>query len=102
MTGLLALTLGFAMGLVFRGTQNLGLLEWVMVLLAISAMAAGYYIRGIELDGDQDSPSPSSHERADLVHIASGHAPVSRSRNVAGTPRAKAPRPVVRGHAHHR
>jgi hypothetical protein len=55
-----ALALGFAMGLVFRGTENLALLEWVMVLLAIAAMAAWYCIRGIELDGVEDARRPDA------------------------------------------
>jgi hypothetical protein len=75
-TGLLALALGFAMGLVFRGTENLGLLEWAMVLLAIAAMAVGYYIRGIEFDGDEARPSSRSHDRSNVICLASQRSPV--------------------------
>ena len=102
MTGLFALTLGFATGLVFRGTENFGLLEWAMVLLAISAMATGYYIRGIEPDGDETYLSSSSHERSNVVRIASAGSPVSRARRGAGMPRANAPRPVACGRAKQR
>jgi hypothetical protein len=71
-----ALALGFAMGLVFHGTENLGFVEWVMVILAISAMAAGYYIRGMEIDAD-DARSPSrSDERSNVVSLVTRRAPV--------------------------
>jgi hypothetical protein len=76
---LFALALGFAMGLVFRGTENLGLLEWVMVLLAIAAMAAGYYIRGIELDGNEARPLSRSHGRSNVIRLASQPSPVPGS-----------------------
>jgi hypothetical protein len=76
-----ALALGFAMGLVFRGSENLGFLEWVMMLLAISAIAVGYYIRGIEFDGDDAQPLPRSDERSNVPRLASRHSrvPVSGS-----------------------
>jgi hypothetical protein len=74
-TWLFALALGFAMGLVFRGTENLGLLEWGMVLLAIAAMATGYSIRGIELDGDEARAFSRSHERSN-VSCASQRSPL--------------------------
>ena len=66
-----ALALGFALGLVFRGTENLGFLEWVMVVLAISAMAAGYYLRGMEFGGSEARPSPRSDERSNVISLAS-------------------------------
>jgi len=80
-TIIVALTVGFAMGLVFRGTENLGLLEWVMVLLTVVAMAAGYYIRGMELDGDEARPEPSSRERSNIVCLAAQRSPVPSNRS---------------------
>ena len=65
-----ALALGLAIGLVFRGTENLGFLEWVMVVLAISAMGVGYYLRGMELDGDEDRRSTRPDGRSNVVRLA--------------------------------
>jgi len=79
-TSMFALALGFAMGFVFRGTENLGFLEWVIVLLAIAAMAAGYYIRGIELDGDETRPLSRPHDRSNVICLASQRSPVPGSR----------------------
>ena len=81
----LTLTLGFAMGLVFRGTENLGFLEWVMVLLTISAMAAGYYIRGMEFGGDEARPLPRSDERSNVIRLASSTRSRCRRRRLAAT-----------------
>jgi hypothetical protein len=72
-----ALALGLAIGLVFRGTENLGFLEWVMVLLAISAMAVGYCVRGMEFEGDEARPLPRRDERTNVIPLASRRAPVA-------------------------
>lgn len=76
MTIVFALALGFAMGLVFRGTENLGFLEWVMVLLALTAMAAGYCIRGIEFDDDEPRPLSRRQDRTNVICLASRRSPV--------------------------
>jgi multisubunit Na+/H+ antiporter MnhB subunit len=77
-----ALALGFALGLVFHRTENLGFLEWVMVVLAIAAMAAGYYIRGMEFDRDEARPLSRSDQLSNVIRLASRQSPVRSARPV--------------------
>ena len=64
-----ALAFGFAAGLVFRGTEHLALLEWVMVVLAIAGMATGYYIRGIGLEPGDAGPLPRPSARSNVTYL---------------------------------